>query len=175
MSQGERNERSSNPEGSFNRSSWAVSLLYHADCTPPLWRECQLHPVSYLSPAPVSTDSVWAGVISQSEALGDCMTLCHTTKWDCVIQERVKRKCAYAAEPEANCPDLDTQQLGYLYSFTHSCLYGNVLHVFVGVFSRWWVCVNINGNLYVSALFTKTLRGAVQQILIQLKWLKIKY
>lgn len=89
-------------------------------------------------------------------------------------RERVNRKCAYAAEPEANCPDLDTQQLGYLYSFTHSCLYGDVLHVFVGVCSSWWVCVNIYGNLCF-AIFTKTLRGVVQQILIQLKWLKIKY
>lgn len=108
---------SGNSEGFFYLLSWDVSLLYHADCTPLLWREYQLHPVSYLSQAPVSIDSVWAGVISQLAAPGDSMTLCHTRKWDCVIQERAKRKCAYAAEPEANCPDLDMQQLGYLYRF----------------------------------------------------------
>lgn len=122
--------------GSFNLSSRDVSLLYHADCTPLLWRECQLHPVSYLSQAPVSIDSMWAGVISQSEAPGESMPLCHTREWDCVIQERerAKRKCAYVAEPEANCPDLDTQQLGYLYCFRTLMLVLQCFACFCGFF-----------------------------------------
>lgn len=55
----------------------------------------------------------------------------------------------------------------YTLSHTHTCL--GMLCMFLWGFVRADEYVNINGNLHVSALFTKTLRGAVQQILIQLK------
>lgn len=72
-------------------------------------------------------------------------SLSHQRMRLCDPRERAKRKCAYVAEPEANCPDLDTLQLGYLYCFYTLMLVQQCFACFCGFFLMMRMC----GILYV--------------------------